>query len=179
MTEYNQDFTIRGDLRMQEQHWKQCNGMKSAQVLCFADIEWSGTEFLNVLLLKLDIEGDQEDGWKVKDDFAASFPYMKPVRAFRKYLANQLVNFVGDLPTARSPWCPLWMGVNQYVNELQAFDETRSLLGQLSSIHQAYGRKRGHHSTRADELQAIKDMTRSLLLAVDVKPGTDRPFQVT
>lgn len=180
MTEYNQDFTIRGDLRMQAEHWKLPNGDKAAQLLCFADIEWLGAEFLNVLLLKLDIQGSSDTSWDVMDDFAFGFPYMKPVRLFRGYLAQQLDDYLKNLPGGahRSPSDPRWMGVSQYLSELRAFDETRYLLGRLRNVTQDYGKKIGHPDTTIQDRMAIGEAARALVQLLGVESKTNTPFVI-
>lgn len=178
MTEYNQDFTIRGDLRMQAQNWKLPNGDKAAQLLCFADIEWRGAEFLNVLLLKLDIQGSSDTSWDVMDNFAFGFPYMKPVRMFRGYLIQQLNDFLESLPGGayHSASDPRWMGVNQYMGELRAFDETRYLLGRLRNAIQDYSKKIGHPDTTIQDRMAIGEAARGLMGLLGLESRTDVPF---
>lgn len=177
------EFTIFGDLRIDARSYDLDSGNKAAQVLCFADVLYDQREFQNILLLSLNIEGSQNDGWEVMEEFPFSlFPYMKPVKAFREFLAKSFFQYRENLPEAeqRSPWSPLWMGIGVYITDhLNAYDETRDLLSQVRrEVEKLQRQQRNHRSFSSEQKQSMRDLAQSLLKVLGSQPRTEQPFSV-
>ena len=132
-----QAFTIRGQLRHESRTFiGDSNADMAAHLQLFADIEYKGRLYEDIVLLTLEIEGHMEDGWHVMDEFTHVLPYRKPVAAFRQYLIQELTRIRDTDPKVdnRSPSCPLWMGIGTYIRELEKFDELQSLAGQACNV---------------------------------------------
>ncbi len=177
------EFTIWGDLRIEGQKYQMPVGqgglLKGAQVLCFADVSWNHLWFSNVLLLKLDIYGNQEDGWKVRDDYPEFLPFMRAVDGFRNFIRDSLDEFRSNLDGSdkRSPDSPLWMGVGKYMGKLRDFDEVHVLLQEASSfvshLKQAYSK-----AEASAEKVRISEQTQYLMEVFGLPSKTKEPFLV-
>lgn len=171
------DFTIWGDLRFQvEDFTPKGGGDKFAQILCFADVSWSNRRYSNILLLNLDIHEYQENEWEVQAEFSSLLPYMQPVEAFRTFLVEQMKKFLETISETdkHSPWSPIWMGIMNYVRELEDFDETRAILSQVrSSVERLQRRLR---NASAEERGKIGRTAFRMLEALELAPITQKGF---
>lgn len=174
----NEEFTICGDLRITANKYR-VNADKTAQILCFADIEYRGMSLENILLLKLDIFGSVDTFWNVDDEFSTLVPYMKSVTSFRAYFIRQLIKFRIESPDCedRSPTCPLWMGIGSYIRELDDFSEAQSLLKQVQqSCGEILRRMKDKNGYAEYNEEFGLNIANQLLAALGATPSNRRPF---
>lgn len=169
-------FIIIGDLRFEHRVFRKIRDNSVAQIDFYADIEYDGQELKDTKVLSLEIEGDIGEQWVVDDQSPRFLPYLKPVAGYRNYFVKQLGQILTELPESSwcSPSCPLWMGINTYIKELEKFGEIRSLAGQLRSLAERVQRQVKNNSSLEESI------TNKLEDAIQVLGGiavTKQPFK--
>lgn len=177
------EFTIWGNLRIQvctsPTGFSSSHTLQKAQVLCFGDVSHQERWYPNLLLLKLELEGEPYESWNISDDYPALLPYMKPVAGFREYVVAQLEAFLETLPEGqqRSRTSVLWMGIQAYIRELKEFDELRTVLGQARSEIERLQRKL-NPETSSSERENISRTGFRLLETLGLHPRVLVPFLI-
>ena len=171
-------FTIIGNLRWEAKVFKSVSGDRIGQLELRADIEYQGQRHSDVIFLLLEIGGSMDTDWWVNDQFPAFLPYLKPVKAFRQYLIDQLQAILLQLPEAsqQSPFCPLWMGIGTYIAMLENFNETRSLIAQLKQEVERLLRDNKRNEGVSEE--AMLKKLQEVFEVLGVEPKTEQLFEV-
>ncbi|MEK7095046.1 MAG: hypothetical protein AAB917_00085 [Patescibacteria group bacterium] len=180
-----QAFTIRGQLRHVARVFVDAFDDRVAELQINADIEYKGKSYPAITLLTLEIDGNQDVGWKAFDRFTRFLPYMKPVKDFRQFLARELIRIRDTDPKVenRSPSCPLWMGIGAYVRELDEFGELRSLALQarqaVESLHDEVRSARKTLPAGSAQRNMLEVRIRNILKVAGQSPSTEQLFKVT
>lgn len=173
------NFVILGNLRVQVSNtWRVSGDDRAVQILCFADISHEERIYENILLLRLEIRGDPEDGWRVDDEFTRSLPYMLPVEAFRRYLIEQFEECRQERVSihGKNPWDPIFMGLGEYILGLQSFDEARSNLAQARRGIERLQQRLSDRHLDDDGRAKINRQAFRILECLALNPDTRREF---
>ena len=151
---------LRGELRSTVTRFNDI----ASEITIFGDVSYNGEEYTNLPLVRLHIEHidpDEDGGVIVNDEYSSFLPYLKPIKAFREALGQELNRLNSELGY------PVNLGIKEYLEELRSFSEIKSMVREVKS-----------RVNRLKPEKADIKVIRKIFVALDENPSVDNRFIV-
>lgn len=155
-------IVLRGGLQLEVKIYS-----KTARgISIYGNVSCNGQWFKDLPILGLLIEdvslGNHNDEAMVSDVYCPLIPYLKPIKAFRDLLEEELLNFRGKIDKLSRA------GIDEYLKELRTFSEAKSVIREV---------KTQVNKLRAERVNDI-GIARKILEVMSTFPSTDNIFEV-
>ena len=97
----------------------------------------------------------------MNDEYSSFLPYLKPIKAFREALGQELNRLNSELGY------PVNLGIKEYLEELRSFSEIKSMVREVKS-----------RVNRLKPEKADIKVIRKIFVALDENPSVDNRFIV-